>query len=67
MIENIAILIVKDLGSTGILLIGLYFILMKVGQMIATHLHVINHNTTNISNSLKCITQLYKLKQNGEI
>ena len=57
MIETLAKTLIDELGSTGLLLCGLYFILMRVGRMIAVHLGVINHNTTSLSKSVNLIAQ----------
>ena len=59
MLESTLTAIINELGSTGLLLCGLYFILMRVGKMIASHLYVINHNTTEIANMLKVIAEKY--------
>jgi hypothetical protein len=59
MIENILTVVIKELGATGLMLFGLYFILMRVGKMIATHLYVINHNTTKISELIEIFIKKY--------
>jgi len=59
MFEEAIKLIIDELGSTGLLLCGLYFILMRVGRMVADHLYVINHNTTEIANTLRLVAQKY--------
>jgi len=59
MIEQCLTTIVKELGATGLLLCGLYFILMRVGRMISSHLYVINHNTTEIANIFRVLTKKY--------
>jgi len=59
MLESTLKVIIDELGSTGLLLCGLYFILMRVGRMIASHLYVINHNTTEIANGLRVIAKKY--------
>lgn len=59
MIEKCLLQIVAELGASGVLLIGLYYILLKVARIIAGHLWQINHNTTEMAKCLHEITKKY--------
>lgn len=57
MIERVIENIVKDLGSTGLLLIGLYVIVLKGVKCLAKHIEQINHNTTIIAETFQKVAE----------
>lgn len=48
MIEKFCIQIIQQLGATGLLIVGLYFILGRHMNKIAGHIETLNHNSTKI-------------------
>ena len=55
MIEKVVTLIIIELGPTGLLICGLYFLLGKHLQKISTHIEVINHELGEIKNLMLAI------------
>jgi hypothetical protein len=53
MIEQFMTLIIKELGPTGLLILGLYWLVGKSIKDIASHIKTINHNSTEIKDILK--------------
>ena len=53
MIERFLESLIKELGATGILVIGLYFILHKPLNAMAKHICIINHELGEIVSLLK--------------
>lgn len=66
MIEQYLAQLYIDLGSTGLLLLGLYYIMLKVGRMISSHLSVINHNSSEIATYMRMLTAQYLKEHNGK-
>jgi len=56
-IEKIIESIIKDLGPTGLLVIGLYYILDKVSRRLIGELKVINDEIKEISAALNRIAE----------
>ena len=52
MIEKFLIQIIQQLGPTGLLIVGLYFILGKHLSKIAGHIETMNHNSTKLVEKL---------------
>jgi len=48
MIEKFCIQIIQQLGPTGLLIVGLYFVLGKHMSKIAGHIETLNHNSTKL-------------------
>ncbi len=48
MIEKFCIQIIQQLGATGLLVVGLYFVLGKHICKIAGHIEVMNHNSAKL-------------------
>ena len=48
MIEKFCIQIIQQLGATGLLVVGLYFVLGKHLSKIAGHIETMNHNSTKL-------------------
>ena len=48
MIEKFMILMIQELGPTGLLIIGLYLILGKHIKKLTTHVATMNHNSTKM-------------------
>jgi hypothetical protein len=48
MIEKVCVIIIQELGATGLLVVGLYFIFFKHLEKISKHIEIINHNSTKI-------------------
>lgn len=65
MIEEFCIIIIRELGSTGVLICGLYFVLYIPLRKIAHHIEVINHNSTETKILIHSAVQLLKEKLNG--
>ena len=55
MIEKVVTLIIIELGPTGLLICGLYFLLGKHLQKISAHIEVINHELGEIKNLMLAI------------
>lgn len=53
MIELVIQTIIRDLGPTGLLVVGLYFIAGQYLKKISTHLYTINHELGEIRDLLK--------------
>jgi hypothetical protein len=53
MIEKFCTLIIKELGATGLLVVGLYFVLGKPLCMISNSLRVINGEVGEIRDLMK--------------
>lgn len=66
MIEEICSNIIKELGSTGLLIIGLYFILEKGSRRISTHLQNINEELFEIITLLKSSVKIWQDQANGK-
>jgi hypothetical protein len=62
MIENIITQIITELGPVGLLIIGLYFVLMKPLTAISKHLEVINRETGEVRDALLAIKTILELK-----
>lgn len=58
MIENLLILIIKELGPTGLLVVGLYYILYRPLHSIMHSLSVINYEVGEIAKILKEIDRV---------
>lgn len=53
MIENIIKKIIEDLGATGLLVIGLYWILYQPLRQISRHMGIINKELGDIRDAIK--------------
>ena len=53
MIERLIQSIIEDLGATGLLVIGLYWLLWSPLRQIAASLKIINHELAQIAFSVK--------------
>ena len=53
MIEDVITVIIKELGPTGLLICGLYFLLGKHLQKIGTHIATINDELGQIKDLLQ--------------
>jgi len=53
MFEQIIITIVNELRATGLLVLGLYFLLYRPLRSMARHLHTINHELGEVVKLLK--------------
>lgn len=67
MIENFCTALISELQATGILLIGLYIILLYVAREISRPLKVMNHNSTETVIMLKEIVKALERIGNGKI
>lgn len=65
MFEKIMELIVKDLGPTGLLIVGLYFVLGRHITKICQHIAVINNEIGKINESIKACADRICDKLNG--
>lgn len=52
MIEKMLTTIINELGATGVLVVGLYFILYKPMKKISSSLETMNHNSAKLINCL---------------
>ena len=52
MIEQLLNTIVSELGPTGVLVAGLYFLLLKPLQKMCLHIETINHETGEIRDAI---------------
>lgn len=57
MIENIINKIIEELGATGLLVVGLYWILHRPLQQIARHMGTINKELGEIRDSIRAETK----------
>lgn len=48
MIEKFCIQVINQLGATGLLIVGLYFVLGKHLNKIAGHIETMNHNSAKL-------------------
>lgn len=64
MIEDLFTTIIKELGATGLLIVGLYFILERGSKRISARIKVINDEMGEIVKLLNCI--VYKTKRNQD-
>ena len=62
MIEEICILIIKELGPTGLLVVGLYIVLGKPLKKIADHVATINDEGTKIIELLNRVIHIWNGK-----
>ena len=62
MIEEICILIIKELGPTGLLVVGLYIVFRKPLKKIADHVAIINGEGAKIIELLNRIIQIWNGK-----
>lgn len=62
MIEHCIQTIIRDLGPTGLLIIGLYFVLSRPLSCMAASLKVINHELGEILLMLKVLNACKKEK-----
>jgi hypothetical protein len=62
MIEEICTRIIKELGATGLLVIGLYYIIYKPLNKVAKHVEKINHEGDEIIKLLKDLLRLWNGK-----
>ena len=53
MIEQFCAKLINELGATGLLVIGLYFILYKPLTLMSKHLSTINHELSEIITLLR--------------
>lgn len=53
MFELIITVIIQELGPTGLLILGLYWVIGKYLRSIACGVRVINHNTTKMAATLE--------------
>jgi len=49
--------IIKELGPTGLLILGLYWIIGKNLEKMSNYIETINHNSTEIKDLLKELIQ----------
>jgi hypothetical protein len=66
MIEEFATVVIRELGATGLLLVGLYVILLKAVNKISKPLEVINHNSTELLQLVKIYIKKNQCDQNGK-
>jgi hypothetical protein len=65
MTDNILMTIINELGPTGLLICGLYWILGRHAEKISKHIEIINHELKDIHDTIKeCAKELCK-KSNG--
>ena len=62
MIERFLEKLIEELGATGLLVIGLYFILYRPLQRMSRHMRSINDELREVIDLLKRVTQ----KKHGE-
>ena len=62
MIEKFCILIIEELGPTGLLVVGLYIVLGKPLKKIADHVAIINGEGTKIIELLNRVIQIWNGK-----
>ncbi|RLG71709.1 MAG: hypothetical protein DRO11_03855 [Methanobacteriota archaeon] len=67
MIEKIIESIIKELGPTGLLVIGLYYILDKVSRKLIEELKVINDEIGEIAEALNKIAEAKNRRWNGKV
>jgi len=61
MIEDFCTAVIKELGATGVMVLGLGWVLIKVGKELSKPLTVINHEIGEIRDLLKeLLTKLDK-------
>jgi len=65
MIEKIMILIIQELGPTGLLICGLYLILGKHLKKISKHIEIINGELGEGKAIMHEIKEILKNKKNG--
>lgn len=56
MIEKILKQIIDNLGATGLLVVGLYFVLYRPLNLMSRHLHHINHELEKVIALLEKLT-----------
>jgi len=62
MIEKICIMIIEELGPTGMLVVGLYFVLGKPLKKIADHVANINDEGSKIIDLLNRVINIWNGK-----
>jgi len=65
MIEKILILIIQELGPTGLLICGLYLILGKHLKKISHHTQIINEELGEGKTIMEDIRKILEKKENG--
>jgi hypothetical protein len=55
MIETILHQIIKDLGATGVLIVGFFVVQYFTTKKICKHLRILNHKSTEINQTLQYI------------
>jgi len=63
MIEDLIEILIRELGATGILIVGLYFVLKKPLDKIAQHTYVINQEVGEIRDALHRLTDTLNQKK----
>lgn len=67
MFEQLCYTIIKELGPTGLLIIGLYYILDKTNKELIKELKVINDEIKELSVNLDRIASAKEREKHGEI
>lgn len=62
MIEKTLHLIIEDLGATGVLIVGIFLIQYGATKKICSHLKILNHKSTAITQKLDEILDYWKHK-----
>jgi len=57
MIEQFCIIIIKELGATGLLIMGLYWVIGKYLKKLSGNVETLNHNSTEMLRLIKDYTQ----------
>ena len=66
MIETLLILLIKELGPVGVLVVGIFWIQYRATKKICNSLHQINHKITEVNHTLQMLGALLECKFNSE-
>jgi len=58
MIEEAMKIIISELGPTGLLIVGLYFLLLKPLRNMCSHIEIINSETGEIRDAINNLTNV---------